>query len=73
MSLIWGLIATVIATLLPIWEARASLISMGMHLIGKGGPVGPKDHPPLNIDNAPEQFKEVQLRGTDDTAHGYTV
>ena len=77
LSLIWGLVATVIATLLPIWEARASLISMCMHLVGRGGDVGPKDHPPLNYPG-PEQFKEVQLHGADakdDTAHGpqYTV
>ena len=50
---------------------------MCMHLVGRGGPVGAKDHPPLNYPG-PEQFKEVQLHGADakdDTAHGpqYTV
>lgn len=59
LSLIWGLVATVIATLLPLWEARKALISVCMHLIGKGGLVNPKDHPPLEGYTGPEQFKEV--------------
>ena len=61
-SLIWGLVATVIATLLPLWEARASLISMGMHLIGKGGAAKSGDHPPLDDSaHANQTFKQGQL------------
>lgn len=36
LSLIWGLVATVIATLLPIWESREALINVCKHLVGKG-------------------------------------
>ncbi|KAL3150999.1 hypothetical protein ABBQ38_012872 [Trebouxia sp. C0009 RCD-2024] len=36
LSLIWGLIATVIATLLPIWESREALVNVFKHLVGKG-------------------------------------
>jgi hypothetical protein len=36
LSLIWGLIATVIATFLPIWEARDSLIAVCYHAVGMG-------------------------------------
>ena len=36
LSLIWGLIASIVATILPIWEARDSLIATGYHAVGKG-------------------------------------
>ena len=70
LSLIWGLIATVIATLLPIWESREALINMCKHLVGKGGPTPSKAHPPLDTD---QDFKLGQApTGTtaaDDSAH----
>ena len=69
LSLIWGLIATVIATLLPIWESREALISIVKHFGGKGGSPQ-KAHPPVN---AEPDFKLGQVpTGTtagDDSAH----
>lgn len=70
LSLIWGLIATVIATLLPIWESREALINMCKHLVGKGGPTPPKAHPAFNneqdlkLGQAP-----TSTTAADDSAH----
>ena len=52
LSLVWGLCATVIATLLPIWESRAALISMCRHFMGKGSKT-PSTPPPAVDDLKP--------------------
>ena len=69
LSLIWGLIATVVATLLPIWESRDALINMFKHLAGKGGPLPSKLHPPLDIQNEEKPVQIPQQAVGDDTAH----
>ena len=69
--MVWGLVATVIATLLPVWESRVALINILKHLTGQGGALPSKQHPPL--DTPVDADKPVQappkLDG-DDTAHG---
>lgn len=69
LSLIWGLVATVIATLLPIWESREALISMCKYLVGKGGPPLSKAHPAF--DSQPDLKVGPVPTGTtaDDSAH----
>lgn len=69
LSMVWGLIAAVIATLLPIWESKESLIAMCKHLVGRGGPLPSKLHPPLESqdDQKPVQVPEQAVG--DDTAH----
>jgi len=69
LSLIWGLIATVIATLLPIWESRDALTAMFKHLMGKGGPLPSKLHPPLDMQNDEKPVQMPQQAVGDDTAH----
>jgi len=69
LSLIWGLIATVVATLLPIWESRDALINMFKHLAGKGGPLPSKLHPPLDMQNDEKPVQIPQQAVGDDTAH----
>ncbi|KAL3145727.1 hypothetical protein ABBQ32_003256 [Trebouxia sp. C0010 RCD-2024] len=69
LSLIWGLIATVIATLLPIWESREALINVGKHLMGKGvKPPGPQpdydSQADLKLGQAP-----TGTTAADDSAH----
>lgn len=69
LSLIWGLIATVIATLLPIWESREALISVCKYMVGKGGAPPPKAHPAF--DSQPDLKMGQGPKGTtaDDSAH----
>ena len=69
LSLIWGLIATVVATLLPIWESRDALTNMFKHLAGKGGPLPSKLHPPLDVQNDEKPVQIPQQAVGDDTAH----
>lgn len=69
LSLTWGLIATVIATLLPIWESRDALTNMFKHLLGKGGPLPSKLHPPLDMQNDEKPVQIPQQAVGDDTAH----
>ncbi|KAK9808723.1 hypothetical protein WJX72_002523 [[Myrmecia] bisecta] len=67
LSMIWGLIATIIATFLPIWESRDSLKSIFAHMCGKGTSPS-KDAPSLE-----KPVKEVQMPSKDDSAHAYHV
>ena len=69
LSLIWGLCATVIATLLPIWESRDALINMMKHLVGKGGPLPSKLHPPLEMQDDVKPVQIPKQAVGDDTAH----
>ena len=74
LSMVWGLIAAVVATLLPIWESRAALTNMCYHLIGKGNKV--PSTPPPPVDDYKPASKDVQM-GTpadnDDSAHAFRV
>ena len=72
LSLIWGLVATVIATLLPIWESREALVSICKYMVGKGGSHPPKAHPAF--DSQPDLKTGAGPTGTtaataDDSAH----
>ena len=48
LSLVWGLCATVVATLLPIWESREALINMFRHFMGKGSKTPSTPPPPVD-------------------------
>ena len=69
LSLIWGLVATVIATLLPIWESREALVNMCKHLVGKGvTPPGPQPAYDSQADLKMGQAPTGTTAG-DDSAH----
>eukprot|EP00891_Asterochloris_glomerata_P004751 jgi/Astpho2/4751/Aster-00301 len=77
LSMTWGLIAAVIATLLPIWESRAALTNMCYHLVGKGSKIPSTGEPsPVPVDDFKPASKDVQM-GTpavnDDSAHAFRV
>ena len=57
LSLVWGLCATVVATLLPIWESRAALINMGRHFLGKGSKTPSTPPPPVDDLKPVDEFK----------------
>ena len=75
LSLIWGLVATVIATLLPIWESREGLISMCKYMVGKGGPRGPPKPNPTLLESQPDlklgpvPSSTAPAAAADDSAH----
>ena len=67
LSMIWGLVATFIATLMPIVESRETLKNIGLAMVGKGGSGSTHgsdtSDPPLKVVDMP------QTTAGDDTAH----
>ena len=67
LSMIWGLVATFIATLMPIVESRETLKNIGLAMFGKGGSGSThgsdSSDPPLKVVDMP------QTTAGDDTAH----
>ena len=59
LSLVWGLCATVVATLLPIWESREALINMCRHFAGKGSKTPSTPPPPVDDLKPAGDFKSA--------------
>jgi hypothetical protein len=69
LSMIWGIVATFVATFMPIIESRDTLKNIFVHMCGGGR--GSKNHAAPESDTSDPPLKVVdmpQLAG-DDTAH----